>query len=90
MNAIKIRQPEAKMLLMGLLPRRDLETRIAVLNKAIAKLAGLKNVVYLDTGKLLLDTNQKINEALFSDGIHPNTQGYDLLGRLIDSRLSKN
>ncbi|MDR6781549.1 hypothetical protein ABIE26_001963 [Pedobacter africanus] len=39
---------------MGLLPRKELETRIAGLNKTIAKLAGIKDVEYLNTGKLLL------------------------------------
>ncbi|MGV3509205.1 MAG: SGNH/GDSL hydrolase family protein [Sphingobacteriaceae bacterium] len=90
LNEIKLRQPEAKILLMGLLPRTNLEVRVAGLNEAILKLVDLHNVDYLRTDKLLVNSNGKINEIFFNkDGVHPNTEGYYLLAPLIHSKLSR-
>jgi len=74
--AIKKRQPAAGILLIGLLPRREQEQRITRLNKEIAKLSAAVHIEYVDAGKLLLEKNGKINESLFSDGVHPNAAGY--------------
>jgi lysophospholipase L1-like esterase len=75
-TAIEKRQPAADILLIGLLPRRDLEPRIIRLNKEIAKLSAAMHIGYADAGKLLLKKDGKINESLFSDGLHPNEAGY--------------
>lgn len=74
--AIKERQPKAQFTLMGLLPRRDLEKRIVVLNMGIDKLAKELNLPYTDLGEVLLQKSGKIDEGLFSDGLHPNAAGY--------------
>jgi arylsulfatase A-like enzyme/lysophospholipase L1-like esterase len=88
LDQVKSRQPKAKVLLMGLLPRKNFEARIAGLNEVILKLAKLQKVDYLSADQLFLHSNGKINEALFSkDGVHPNAEGYNLLAPLIGSRL---
>ncbi len=75
-RAIKVRQPKAELMLLGLLPRRDQETRIAALNLRIAQLAGKLEVGHTDLGSIFLDSGQKIREGLFLDGLHPNATGY--------------
>jgi lysophospholipase L1-like esterase len=75
-KAIRQRQPGARLLLSGLLPRRAMEQRIVVLNKAIAGLAGKEGITYIDSGKNLLNPEGKIDESLFGDGLHPNAEGY--------------
>ncbi|MBN9382377.1 MAG: SGNH/GDSL hydrolase family protein [Chitinophagaceae bacterium] len=79
-NAIVGRQPSARILLSGIYPRRDLEQRVATLNKSLAVLAKTIGVTYIDPGVVLLKPDKKIDEQLFSDGLHPNEQGYEKLG----------
>ena len=76
MEAVKNRQPKAKVLLLGILPRRDNEERVLNLNFKIAQLAGTLQVGYTDAGAGLLHSDGKINEDLFKDGLHPNDAGY--------------
>ncbi len=82
-GAIKARQPQADILLLGIYPRRKDEDKITELNKGIVSVSGLMNVGYLDPGKVLLGADGKINEALFTDGLHPNAEGYRKLAELI-------
>jgi lysophospholipase L1-like esterase len=86
-KAIKVRQPESKVILMGLLPRRDLENRILELNLLISKLAGEEDIGYGDIGFVLLNNQKKIDESLFSDGLHPNREGYKNLSEALTSFL---
>ncbi len=75
-QAIKVRQPSAEIVMMGILPRKDQEQRVANLNTQIVKLSSELGVDFADLGTVLLKNNQTIDETLFSDGLHPNTEGY--------------
>lgn len=88
-EAIKIRQPQAKIYLLGLYPRRAQEARILTLNKGFEKLALSSGSKYADIGTSLLLKTGKIDEKLFSDGLHPNTEGYELLGKALSDVLKK-
>jgi lysophospholipase L1-like esterase len=77
------RQPSAKVLMIGILPRKDQEKRIAGLNKQIAWLCSQENVAYINPGKLLLDATGKINKSLFAAGPHPDGEGYRMLAKAI-------
>ena len=78
-KAIKYRQPKSDIVLFGLLPRRNYEDRIALLNVYIARIAADLGVRYGDLGASFLNEDQKIDESLFSDGLHPNQAGYLIL-----------
>lgn len=82
-QAIQSKQPQSMILLMGILPRRNTEERVVQINKKIANLASGKNIQYADAGPLFVRADQKIDEALFTDGLHPNEMGYDRLGGFI-------
>ena len=86
-QGVKARQPGASLLLCGLLPRRNLEKRISDLNLSIAQLAGMNGIDYADFGQVFLNSEGKINESLFSDGLHPNAEGYRKLTPLIQKSL---
>lgn len=88
-KAIKNKQPHAKILMLGLYPRRDNEQRVLEINLEIAKLAGMQNVSYTDVGGVLLQEDGKIDESLFLDGLHPNENGYNLLAPGIRNQLIK-
>lgn len=82
-EAIKQRRPEAQLTLMGILPRRGMEERIRMLNNSIAQLAQMYSVEYLNPGVELLGKDGKIIETLFTDGLHPNSSGYEIIARYI-------
>lgn len=84
---IQVRQPKATVFLSGILPRRSMEHRIAILNKSIAKLSALLKVKYINPGTQLLDSKGKIDESLFEDGLHPNSAGYEKLGAQLSVHL---
>ncbi|WP_428655167.1 SGNH/GDSL hydrolase family protein [Runella sp.] len=86
-QAMQAQQPNAKITLLGIYPRREQEARVTILNKGIQALAKSIGIGYADIGKPLLLKNGKINETLFSDGLHPNAAGYDLLGKELQSIL---
>jgi lysophospholipase L1-like esterase len=88
-EAVKVRQPQAKILLSGILPRRDMEQRVVLLNKRIAALSEQSKVRYIDPGKVLLNSKGRIDESLFGDGLHPNEAGYEKLGAQLQIYLSK-
>ena len=84
---IKLRQPQASILLMGIFPRRGMETRLVAVNKALARTAFMLKIKFADAGALFLQADKKIDESLFSDGLHPNEAGYDKLGAFIEQKL---
>ncbi|CCH53736.1 Platelet-activating factor acetylhydrolase IB subunit beta [Fibrisoma limi BUZ 3] len=86
-QAIRLRQPNARITLLGIYPRREQEGRVAGLNKGIQAMARSENVSYQDIGKRLLLKNGTLNEQLFSDGLHPNAAGYVLLGKELERVL---
>ena len=83
LTAIRERQPKAVIKVIGLLPRRNAEEKIKALNKRIQQMVHTEGYKYMDVGSLLLLSNGKINEALFSDGLHPNAKGYRKIAKLI-------
>ena len=83
LSAIQKRQPDASIKVMGILPRRNDEARVKNINILIKKMAEKEGYTFCDVGYLLLLKNGKLNETLFTDGLHPNTKGYDLIAPLI-------
>ena len=75
-RAMQARQPKADIVLVGILPRRDSEPRIAMLNQRLAQVAGELNVTFIQPGTVFLKPDGKIDESLFGDGLHPNAEGY--------------
>jgi lysophospholipase L1-like esterase len=88
-KVIGVRQPQAKIILLGIYPRRSHEQRIVTLNNKIKLMAQLAKIQYEDIGKSLLLNSKKIDEKLFSDGLHPNSEGYELLGQALVNRIFK-
>ncbi|MDR1203566.1 MAG: SGNH/GDSL hydrolase family protein [Tannerellaceae bacterium] len=81
--AIHERQSKAIIKVIGILPRRDNEQWVNEINKQIQQLVQEEGYIYQNAGNLLLDADGKIDESLFSDGLHPNGKGYTLLGAFI-------
>ncbi len=75
-RAMQHRQPNAEVIMIGILPRRNEEARIVKLNQRIAQVTGEVNVRFIQPGTVFLKSDGKIDETLFSDGLHPNAEGY--------------
>ncbi|MFN8252798.1 MAG: SGNH/GDSL hydrolase family protein [Ferruginibacter sp.] len=88
LKAIQLKQPSAKILVLGILPRRNMEKRIIQLNKSIAIIPTGKNIKFAGAENILLNKDKKIDESLFSDGLHPNAGGYERLGSFIVNQLA--
>lgn len=82
-EAIKVRQPKSEIILLGIYPRRKEEEKVAELNQGLIGIAGAMNIRYLNAGKVLVDGEGKIDETLFTDGLHPNAEGYKRLAKVI-------
>ncbi len=88
-EAVQLRQPGTGILLSGIFPRRDMEKRVKEINEEIAKLAAAMKVTYVNPGRVFLNTAGKIDESLFSDGLHPNAAGYKKLAPALAAYLKK-
>jgi hypothetical protein len=87
---IKERQPTSDILMIGLLPRRGMENEVEQINLKISQMADLVNVAYKEVGKGLILENGKLNESLFSDGLHPNEAGYKIIANELVPNFTNN
>ncbi len=84
-HAIKVRQPKSTLHLIGILPRVGKEQEVKEINLKIEQLAKKARVTYADIGGELLLKNGKLNEALFTDGLHPNAKGYRIIYKQLEN-----
>ena len=85
-------QPRAKILLLGILPRRDEVPPRPVITDRVnqllqARLGKISWIDYRDFGPAFRKPDGSVNAALFADGVHPNHTGYEVLGNLIHEQI---
>lgn len=81
---IKIKQPDAKLYVVKILPRRNMEERLGVLNGLLEEaVATDRKVQVIDLTDVLIGKDGKIDEKLFSDGLHPNCEGYKRIAKVL-------
>ena len=86
-NAIKSRKPGTNIIMAGILPRIQMESRVADINKKIKSMSLQSHIDFIDFGKDFLK-GDTINPQLFlPDGLHPNANGYSVLGKDISKLL---
>ena len=91
-NAAHRCQPDAKILLLGILPRPGEKgprpTPTEIVNALLpARTAGISWLTYCDFGNAFRNADGSVNKALFCDGVHPNAAGYEILGTKIRGQL---
>ena len=74
----KKRQPQAKVLILGIFPRNaaadnPLRTAIKEINSKLAKLADNKQIFYMDIGDKFLTADGTLTAEVMSDALHPTT-----------------
>lgn len=76
-KAVRERQPSAKLHVIGILPRKGQEQRIKDLNVELQKELKKTDAAFVDLTPHLVKADGKIDESMFSDGLHPNEKGYE-------------
>jgi len=84
---IKTKQPQARILLLGIFPRgdkpNDHRTKNDETNKLIAKLDDGKTLKYLDIGDKFLNPDKTMSKDIMPDFLHPNAKGYEIWAEAI-------
>lgn len=87
------RQPQAKVLVLGVFPRgaKDSAGRIAVteINRELAKLADNRSIFFLDIAPAFLNADGSLIDGVMVDGLHPSTKGYEAWAKAIDPTLKQ-
>ena len=88
----KKRQPQAKILVLGIFPRAVQATdpyraSIKDINSKLAKLADNKQVFFLDIGDKFLTPDGTLTPEIMPDGLHPNLKGYKIWADAISARV---
>lgn len=85
-SAVRHRQPSAEIKVVGILPRRGALDWVVNINESIKKLAADQSCTFINPGVKLLQKDGQLDESLFSDGLHPNEEGYK---RIVKDIISK-
>ena len=85
-------QPGAKVLLLGILPRHDEKPPRPTITEQVntlltSRLAGVTWLTYCDFGSAFRGPDGVPDPKLYSDGVHINAAGYDILGAKIREQL---
>ena len=80
-KAVRARLPEAEITVMAVLPRRGREDRVEQLNVRLRAMAKENDLKFKDQGKGFLLKDGKVDESLFTDGLHPNGAGYQKIAK---------
>jgi lysophospholipase L1-like esterase len=86
------RQPQAKVLLLGVFPRgaapdNEFRPLIKELNANLSQLADNKTIYYMDIGKKFLASDGSLAPDIMSDGLHPTQKGYAVWAEAIISKV---
>ena len=79
---IQVREPQSKILLLGLFPRGEqndpIREQVKAVNAGLAPLADGDRVTFLDFGEKFLAPDGTLSRGLFPDLLHPNEKGYQI------------
>jgi lysophospholipase L1-like esterase len=81
LDTCRQKAPRATIVLMGITPRNDNMAAMPIINKInelIAKLADGKKIRYLNINDKLADKDGKLFEGMSRDGLHLDTNGYQV------------
>jgi len=71
------------------LPRASKEGRVANLNKLLQVRLLADEATYIDMSSEFLQPNGKIIKELFTDGLHPNKEGYQRMATMLEKAIKE-
>ena len=87
-QAVRQHQPKARIYQCGIMPRRGELQRVnhinALLREKLNAQCSMLNAQYIEMTPGLVDDNGNLIESLFSDGLHPNARGYEIVARNLE------
>lgn len=90
---IRKRQPQAKILILGVFPRGDKHSPqrkdIQEINANLATLADGKTIFFKDIGDAFLQPDGSFIEGVMADPTHPATKGYEIWAQAIAPTLTE-
>lgn len=90
-SKLRAMRPQMKILLLGIFPRgqnfNDQRGSILQVNQAIARLADIQSVFWLDFGSKLINSDGSISKDLMPDYLHLSTKGYETWADAIEPSL---
>lgn len=91
-EVIREKQPQAKLLVIALLPRNkktsERRKKIISINETIKKMADSSDTIsYLDVTHLFLNQDGSLNETTLRDGLHPSPKGYELFAKELGGKM---
>ena len=93
MKEIKAKQPNARILLLGIFPRSEqpdpARNKNDEVNKLIAKFADNKSIKYLDIGDKFLNADKSMSKDIMPDFLHPSAKGYEIWAKAIEDTVKQ-
>lgn len=90
---IRERQPDTKVLLLGIFPRgkgfSDQRGKILQVNQALARMDDGKTIFYLDFGSQYIQDDGSISRTIMPDYLHPNQAGYLIWANAMEPKLKQ-
>ena len=88
-RAVRHRQPKAEIYVAGILPRAGQEVRISALNELLQARLKTDEATYIDMSSEMIQSNGRIINELFSDGLHPNKEGYQRMAKMLEKVIKE-
>ena len=92
-DEIHQRQPNARIILMAVMPRGPKpdgnRTKLDEVNKLLAGLDGKNGVTFLDIGAKLLQPDGTISREIMGDFLHPTAKGYEIWAEALEPLMIK-
>ena len=92
-NDIRKRQPDTKILLLGIFPRgkafNEQRGRLLEINQALARLEDGKNIFFLDFGSQFIENDGSIATDMMKDALHPGEKGYRIWAAAEQPKLTE-
>jgi len=90
---IRIRQPDTKIILLGIFPRGHTFStqrgKILQVNQALARLDDGANIFYMDFGSKLIENDGTISKSIMPDFLHPNEAGYRIWAAATEPKIKE-
>jgi lysophospholipase L1-like esterase len=92
-SQVRQRQPDTKILLLGLFPQTqtfsELRGRILQINQVLARLDDGQNIFFFDLGPQLIGNDGSISPDLMRDHLHPREAGYRVWANALEPKLKQ-
>jgi beta-glucosidase len=90
---IRTRQPDTKILLLGIFPRGKTFSpqrgKILQVNQALARLDDGSHIFYFDLGSQFIENDGSISRSIMPDYLHPNEAGYRIWANATEPKLKQ-